>query len=346
MRAAFYSYPSAFQNPGGGEVQLIKTGEYLRKAGVEVKLFDQWKDKLEDFDILHVFGSVKDCTGLMAAARNRGVKVVLSPIFWSGLKRALREEGDILKKTGLLVRHAVKRVFPYFPSGRRETMELSDIMLPNSIMEAEQITKLFGISRRKMAVVPNGVDLRFREADAAEFIERYGKKDFILYAGRIEPRKNQLNFIRAMKGTGRTVVFAGEPVSDYTDYYEQCRKEASENTFFIGRVEHESTLLSSAYAASGIFALTSWFETPGLAALEAGLSGSKVVITEEGSTREYFGDMAFYAKPEDIFSIRASVDKAYSSDRTVELKEHILKNFTWEKVAEKTAEAYRRVIGK
>ncbi|HPN73331.1 MAG TPA: glycosyltransferase family 4 protein, partial [Candidatus Omnitrophota bacterium] len=164
MRAAFYSYPSAFQNPGGGEVQLIKTGEYLRKAGVEVKLFDQWKDKLEDFDILHVFGSVKDCTGLMAAARNRGVKVVLSPIFWSGLKRALREEGDILKKTGLLARHAVKRVFPYFPSGRRETMELSDIMLPNSIMEAEQITKLFGISRRKMAVVPNGVDLRFMEA--------------------------------------------------------------------------------------------------------------------------------------------------------------------------------------
>ena len=49
--------------------------------------------------------------------------------------------------------------------------------------------------------------------------------------------------------------------------------------------------LASAYAAARVFALPSWFETPGLAALEAGLAGCAVAITPYGSTRDYFGDL-------------------------------------------------------
>lgn len=345
MRVAFYSYPSAFQNPGGGEVQLLKTKEYLEKMGVEVKLFDQWNDSFDDFDILHVFGSVKDCVGLMRTARNKGVKVALSPIFWSSFRRALNESGGVKKKAELTLRHALKCVIPWLPSGRRNTMAVSDIILPNSRMEAEQVARLFGISSSKMSVVPNGVELRFSQADPDEFVARYGLEDFILYAGRIEPRKNQLNFIRAMKGSGKTIVFMGEPVSDYVEYYEKCKREASNKTHFIGRIEHDSTLLASAYAACGVFALTSWFETPGLVALEASLSGAKVVITEEGSTREYFEDMVEYAGPNELSSIRSAVEKAYDAGNNGQLKEHVMANYTWEKVAEKTIEAYRKIAG-
>lgn len=346
MRVAFYSYPSAFQNPGGGEVQLLKTKEYLEKAGVEVELFDQWRDKMEDFDIFHVFGSVKDCAGLMRTARNKGMKVALSPIFWSSFNRAFNEYGPAEKKAELALRHAVKWLFPYMPSGRRKTMTLSDIILPNSFMEAEQVMRLFGIARDKVMVVPNGVEERFKNAEPGEFVEKYGLKDFVLYAGRIEPRKNQLNFIRAMKGTERTIVFIGEPVSDYMGYYEQCKKEASNKTHFIGRIEHNSTMLASAYAASEVFALTSWFETPGLVALEAALSGAKVVITKEGSTKEYFKDLVAYARPDDLSSIRSAVENAYALGNDGKLKEYVLENYTWEKVAAKTIEAYEHISKK
>ena len=78
MRVVFYAYPSAFQNPGGGEIQLLKTKEALQRKGVEVKLFNQWQDSFDDFDILHVFGSVKDCLGLMHSAKNKGLKIALA----------------------------------------------------------------------------------------------------------------------------------------------------------------------------------------------------------------------------------------------------------------------------
>ena len=57
MKILFFAYPSAFQAPGGGEVLLLKTKEALESKGIFVKLFDQWNDKLKDYDILHVFGT-------------------------------------------------------------------------------------------------------------------------------------------------------------------------------------------------------------------------------------------------------------------------------------------------
>ena len=57
-------------------------------------------------------------------------------------------------------------------------------------------------------------------------------------------------------------------------------------------------LLASAYAACDVFVLPSQFETPGIAALEAGLAGAKIVITPVGGTkRSYFGNNAIYVEP-------------------------------------------------
>ena len=115
MKIAFFVYPSALQAPGGGEILLLKTKEALEKKGISVKLFNQWEDKLKNFDILHVFGSVKDCLGIMETAKSLGVKVVLSPIFWSTLQRSLHEHGSLLKKSQMALRHLAKVVCPVMP---------------------------------------------------------------------------------------------------------------------------------------------------------------------------------------------------------------------------------------
>jgi glycosyltransferase involved in cell wall biosynthesis len=102
--------------------------------------------------------------------------------------------------------------------------------------------------------------------------------------------------------------------------------------------------LASAYAACKVFVLPSLYETPGLSALEAALAGANICITKEGATREYFSDFAFYCDPHDINSIREAIFKAYEASKSDKLRDHILKNFTWNRAAKATLEAYEKVL--
>ncbi|MGB3082230.1 MAG: glycosyltransferase family 4 protein [Candidatus Omnitrophota bacterium] len=346
MKIAFYSYPSAFQNPGGGEVQLLKTKEHLEKLGAEVTLFDQWSDKFDDYDVFHVFGSVKDCVGLMETAKNKNIKVALSSIFWSSFKRAMHEGGNFQKKAELFSRHLTKLLFPHLPSGRRKTMVLSDIIFPNSNMEKKQLVRLFGISSEKIKVVPNGIDSRFLRAKPDKFVEKFGLKDFALAVGRIEPRKNQLNLIKAFNSLQMKLVIIGNPVSDYISYYETCKKEAGNNIVFIDGMRHEEELFESAYAACNVFVAPGWFETPGLAALEAAAAGAALAVTRGGCTSEYFGGDVAYFDPSDVQQIRQAVQEAGQIDeaRKKSLRDRIKENYLWENVATQTLRGYESML--
>lgn len=343
-KVAFYVYPTAFQNPGGGEVQLLKTKQFIEREGVPIKLFDPWVDRLKDFDILHVFGSVKDCLPMIKTAKDVGIKVVLSTICWYSWKAAWGTYDSLFHRFGDVLRHTVKNVFPAFPSRRKHMMDMSDRLLPNSQSEANQLCQFFHAAKEKIRIIPNGVDEHFMNANPSQFIDKYALRDFILCVGRIEPRKNQLNMIRALKGINIPLVFIGRHVSNYKDYYAACRREADEKVFFLDAFDHGSDLLASAYAASNTFLLASWLETPGLAALEAGLAGAKIVITDQGATREYFQDFATYVPPDNLKVICNETLSAYKLKKSNLLKEHIRKNFLWNITAQKTIAVYRELV--
>lgn len=344
MKIAFFVYPSAFQAPGGGEILLLKTKEALEQKGVYVKLFNQWEDKLKDFDILHVFGSVKDCLGLIHTAKSLGLKVVISPIFWSTLQRSLYEYGSFCKKVQMALRHISKVIFPFISSERRKMLLLADAILPNSQAEAEQITRLFFINKDKMYIVPLAADERFADADSSEFMNRYGINDFILSVGRIEPRKNQLNLIKALRGLNKRLVFIGDPVPGYEKYYQQCRRVSGKGVLFIKHIDHNDTLLASAYAACSVFVLQGWFETPGLAALEAALAGVNLAVTRAGSTCEYFKDYVEYFNPASLQSIRSAVCKALEKRKTDDLRQYILNHFLWSHAADENIKVYKKLL--
>ncbi|HNX68433.1 MAG TPA: glycosyltransferase [Candidatus Omnitrophota bacterium] len=344
ISVAFYVYPTAFQSPGGGEILLLKTKEFLEKEGARIKLFDPWHDQLENFDILHTFGSVKDALPMMQAAKRAGIKNVLSTICWYNLQSAIHIHGSIAKRSGAILRHAAKSLFPMIPSSRKHMMELADLLLPNSRSEAAQLQRYFGIPKDKITVIPNAVDPIFESAKPDLFINKFGFKDFILCVGRIEPRKNQLGMVRALNGSALDLVLIGDPVKAYPDYYKACRDAAGPNIHFVGGLPHDSELLRSAYAACNVFLLASWLETPGLAALEAGLAGAKVVITREGATQEYFSDYADYVNPADPHDIRRKVEAAFSRPRSTSLRTHIRENFLWHQVAKKNLESYRLLL--
>jgi glycosyltransferase involved in cell wall biosynthesis len=344
MKILLFSYPSSFQNIGGGEILLMKVKEYLEKAGCQVKLFDMWKDRVEDYDLLHVFGSVKDCLPLMQVAKSRNVKLAITPLFWSSWKRAFFTYGSLRDKGEFFLRHAAKLLWPQFPSKRRKMLMISDLIFPNSEIEKMHMARLFAIPKDKMVTVPNGVDRRFAESDPTLFTKKYGEEPFILSVGRLEPRKNQLNLIRAVKPLGHRLFLIGSTVTGFESYEAKCHEEGKGFTTFLPSLGHEEPLLASAYAAAKLYVLQGWFETPGLVAMEAALAGTPLAATEGGSTREYFLGGASYFDPSKPSAISAAVKEAWTQKQPSALKERILENFTWEVVAEKTLKAYEKVL--
>ena len=110
-------------------------------------------------------------------------------------------------------------------------------------------------------------------------------------------------------------------------------------------IDHENPLLASAYAACGVFVLQGWFETPGLAAIEAGLAGARLAVTKDGSTREYFKDYAEYFNPASPKDIKKSVLNALHSNKAKGLKQHIADNYLWANYTESTFGVYKEVLG-
>lgn len=378
MKVLIQNRPDAFEVFGGDTVQMMKTAQYLRKRGVHVDVSLELTPKLQEYDVIHLMNITRvtfTYVQLMNARRQKK-KVVLSPIYWNtkelvyaylqGLffnlnhPSSLKELGkacfsSLTNKTFL---NEVKELM-YNKELASTVLSRVDCLLPNSRAELETLKSdfsgIFKNQRKDVVIVPNGVDADFfGDVSPKKFSEKYGFSDFILNVGHFSYRKNQLSLIKALKGLGIDVVFVGESPSSSTYYgiknaidmlyYQKCRREADWSFRFLRAMPHSE--LAGVYAACKVFVLPSLYETPGLAALEAAISGANICITHGGSTREYFSALASYCDPYNVDSIRDAVLQAYQAPKSTLLKNHVLTNFTWNKTAEATLKAYKEVLDK
>jgi glycosyltransferase involved in cell wall biosynthesis len=202
-----------------------------------------------------------------------------------------------------------------------------------------------------MKVVPNGVDADFLGTQPDEFRNLWLKdlpssEPFILSVGRIEPRKNTLNLIRACVGLGVPLVLIGAMnLGSDPRYLQDVRslvERHPQSVRLIGPLARQE--LPNAYTAAAVHALTSYVETPGLASLEAGLNGCNLVVGACPPVEEYFGDIATVVR-QDPASIRNGLEQALSSPRNGRHQaETIREKYGWDRVAELTEEAYRLAL--
>ncbi len=138
-------------------------------------------------------------------------------------------------------------------------------------------------------------------------------------------------------------MIVGDIVPGFEEYGESCRAEL-QDARWIPRLDHDDPTLASAYSAARVFALPSWFETPGLAALEAALAGTPVVVTPWGCTREYFGEHARYARPDRPRELDRAIRDAWDEGPNPGLAECVETRYLWAAVARSTAELYEKVV--
>ncbi len=339
MKVTLAGYQAVSILQGGPSTQIRDTAKHLPKYGVDVKFFDPWSPlKKGETDLFHLFAANIGTYHLAREIHALGIPLIISPIVFSRhspgfIRRALR--------WGRLVQRVGKGI--WFDYGiTSEICQWASRVLPNTEAEGRLISQGMGVDEARISVVPNGVDERFYTADPTPFIEKYGVKDFILNVGHTgHARKNVLALIHALATVDHPAVIIGRFISGA--YGDACRQEAAKHShiLLIDGLEHGSGMLASAYAACDTFVLPSMFETPGIAALEAALAGAKVVITPYGGTKEYFGDLATYVEPSSVASIRDGITSALARKKAPELREHVRREYLWQSVARKTAEAYR-----
>ena len=328
---------------GGPNTQVRNTMKHLELRGVRGILFDSWATfRKDDCDIFHVFAANVGTYHLAREVHTLGVPLVVSPIIYS--LHSTRFVRNVLRGTRL-VQKLGKGIWSDYGFAADICLWAS-MVLPNSQAEADLVSDGLGVPRSKIRVIPNGVDERYYDADPALFTQTYGVDKFILNVGHVgHTRKNVLSLIRALGQIDHPSVIIGRIIPG--EYGDACVSEAGKHKqiHLINGLNSNSDMLASAYAACDVFALPSLFETPGIAALEAALAGAKIVITPHGGPKEYFGEMATYVDPLSVESIRDGILAALGTSRNSVLREHIRREFLWQRVAEKTAAAYRECVG-
>lgn len=318
----FGAYPWAFDCPGGGERQLMAYRNHLQRRGHTVGLYDPWQPVDDVWKIFHFFSVMPGSIQLCNYIRNKGVKLVISPNLW--------------------VTPDTRWKYPHEDIYR--LVEIADLLVVNSQLEADALGEVYNIPPSRFHVVYNGVENAFlAPADAKDFRTWAGLGNcrYLLNVANVEERKNQLAFLEVLAHQPDLKMVVVGHARDAA-YAEACQKIGGERFLHVGALEYESYLLRSAIAGAEAFVMPSTLETPSIAALEAAAMGCRLLVTDVGSTKEYFGEDAIYINPDSFESMQDGLVRVLLAEKG-HLQSRVRARFMWESVVDELERAYDRV---
>lgn len=357
MKVLFVSRPTIFSIPGGDTIQMQFTAKYLRELGVKVDILsEKLVPDYPSYDLIHYFNITRPAVILNQIYRSKKPYVISSIFVDYGFYKELNQNrlfrmlttvfgSDGIEYLKTVAKHILRKekmpYFPYFWLGQarsiKKILQKACCVLPNSLNENKRLQTRYK-TNVPFYVIPNGVD--FDKFAVYKPIIR--KKKQLICVALIEPRKNQLNLIKAVEGTDYNLKVIGDPAPNHLNYYRACQKLAGANVEFIPRVSQKE--LTIHYLESEVHILPSWFETTGLASLEAAYLGCKIVVSPKGDTKDYFKEYAHYCDPNSVLSIKKAIEDALNTVYSPTLKNLIVKEYNWQNAAKLTFDAYSKIL--
>lgn len=359
-KVLFYARPDINSQPRSDTVILENLRRGLTDLGVEADLDLELRKSPKDYDIAHLL-SFRTPEITMAHAQRvaqDGLPFVVTALDYN-------QTSDELTQERLFI--ALKQ---YVDSGQQEETwegretwderqpQSAPSLIPrtgdNSWMahhavflhasgQAEKVTLLRDFPNvKRIEVIPFGGDSNQARDLGQAFISQTGLKDFVLCVAPLQRKKNQLMLLKALEQSDLSLVFVTGGTEGESDYEDCCKKfKRLAPTVFLGHLNLE--LLASAYQAARAHVLPSFYELPGLSSLQAAAYGKNVVVTDTGTTREYFGSSAFYCRPDNSESIVNAVSAAYYSPLMPQLSSQ-LASYTWKNSASRLYKIYEQVM--
>ena len=232
---------------------------------------------------------------------------------------------------------------------------LSDKIIAVSESTKKDLIEKYNLPSVAVKIIYSGVSdsvFRSSEGDLKLFKKENNLPDkFILFLGKLEPRKNisglieAFNILKNSKGfENLNLVIVGSPGWLYKNIYHEAKNSKHKNNIiFKNYIKDEDRKFY--YSLSSVFVYPSFFEGFGFTPLEAMACGTPVVTSFNSSLPEVVGDAGILVDPYNTVDISTAVKNILTDSN---LKNLLIKkgfervqNFTWEKCAKETLDCLK-----
>ena len=344
MRVGILSYPMLFQREGGLQIQIRETIAALNSlngGGIEASLIDPQRERLDSFDLVHVYSAINGNHRIMETASDMGVPVVLSPLLAPGWDRAAGLRAHLADRLACkLTGWNAQTTF----AQTKRALQLADRIVALGEAEKKAVVEGFRVATHKIQVLPNGINARFFAAGPQLFREQTGiSAPFVLMVGAISPYKNQLALAQALQGCGLDIVLIGQAQMQHQAYLQSLLRLP--RLTWLGQLEHANPLLASAYRAAAVLALPSQGEVFPLSVLESLAAGTPVVMTNESALRIAQSEFALKQLHwQDLASISRAIVALANEPPERAAVQALVARFTWRRVADQLADCYAQLV--
>lgn len=242
--------------------------------------------------------------------------------------------------------HFTSRGLSFFRRGLEVALRDADLVLCPSTATMHDCIDA-GWPEERLRLVPLGIDVRrTTESDLATARSRYElKRDYLLWTGTIEPRKNLTTLLEAYRSLDADLDLVLCGPRGWNEDLDALVAPVRERLHVLGFVPGDD--LRALYAGARVFCWPSLTEGFGFPVLEAMAQGTPVVTSLGTSTEEIAGDAAIVVDPRDPGALAHEVERILGDDalaaKLSDAGRARAAEYTWERTARGVASAYAEV---
>jgi glycosyltransferase involved in cell wall biosynthesis len=236
----------------------------------------------------------------------------------------------------------------------------ADFIIADSENTRNDLVVLLGVNPASIAVVPGGVEDRFRPVTEPEELRQarrhlgVGDSPFVLAIGVLEPRKNLNRLMDAFLGLKQRsglpsdlkLVLAGGKGWLFDGIFEHHAASPIRDDILLPGFVPDA-LLPAMYSAAAVLAFPSLYEGFGLPLLEAMACGTPVVASRASCLPEVADDAAVLIDPNDVDALTDALEQAIGDPalraRLIEQGRQRVAQYSWRRAAEQLLEVYQKV---
>ncbi|WP_457553527.1 glycosyltransferase family 4 protein [Desulfobacula sp.] len=297
------------------------------------------KETKKRYDIIHDNQTLS--YGILSLAKSMPVTATIHHPMTVDRRLAIQSTRSFLKKVKAL------RWYSFISMQKRVAKKLPCIITVSKSSKKD-IAKEFNIPESKFKTIPIGIDTN--HFYPIETIKKQPGR-IIVTNSADTPLKGLYHLLFAIKGILKIrsvkLVVIGSPKKNGNIENLIKKLEIGQHIKFTGRIDHEQFVKE--YAKASLAVVPSLYEGFGLPVGEAMACRIPVICTTGGALPEVAGDAAKLVPPGNAKAMEKAILELLDDPSQCDILaqkgyERVLKEFTWEKTAIRTVEAYREII--